>query len=157
MYLLFLLLFCLLAYLFLFCVCVCTCIGAFFYYCFILSFVDVVVFVLFLFSVIIPSTALYSHLIQCPSVYFLGMIMHSLFLLAHTQCFLCVSHFELTNLGEAKDVEVINRWAFLSESIIHGNPSGLDNTISCHGILWTIALYVVVIFTTPWWNNILST
>eukprot|EP01147_Barroeca_monosierra_P004280 gene4280-6597_t len=34
--------------------------------------------------------------------------------------------------GEAKDVEVINRWAFLSESIIHGNPSGLDNTISCH-------------------------
>jgi mevalonate kinase len=30
-------------------------------------------------------------------------------------------------------VERINRWAFVGEMCIHGNPSGVDNTVSTHG------------------------
>ncbi|KXX73326.1 Mevalonate kinase [Madurella mycetomatis] len=30
-------------------------------------------------------------------------------------------------------IERINRWAFVYEMFIHGNPSGVDNTVSAHG------------------------
>lgn len=29
--------------------------------------------------------------------------------------------------------DTINGWAFASEVLLHGNPSGLDNTTSCYG------------------------
>ncbi|XP_048198752.1 mevalonate kinase isoform X2 [Perognathus longimembris pacificus] len=34
--------------------------------------------------------------------------------------------------GEA-DLELINKWAFQGERVIHGNPSGVDNTVSTWG------------------------
>lgn len=32
-----------------------------------------------------------------------------------------------------EDLELINKWAFQGERMIHGNPSGVDNTISTWG------------------------
>ncbi|WFC93510.1 cysteine-S-conjugate beta-lyase [Malassezia brasiliensis] len=31
------------------------------------------------------------------------------------------------------DITTVNRWAFLSEKVIHGQPSGVDNTVATHG------------------------
>lgn len=34
---------------------------------------------------------------------------------------------------DTETVKRINRWAFMAETILHGNPSGLDNTVSSFG------------------------
>lgn len=32
-----------------------------------------------------------------------------------------------------EQAEIVNAWAFMAEKILHGDPSGVDNTVSTHG------------------------
>ncbi|KAG5187596.1 GHMP kinase [Tribonema minus] len=34
---------------------------------------------------------------------------------------------------QPEGLETLNAWAYAAETLIHGNPSGLDNTVSCYG------------------------
>lgn len=51
-------------------------------------------------------------------------------------------------------VERINRWAFVGEMCIHGNPSGVDNTVSTQGkaVVFQRADYSKPPVVTPLWN-----
>ena len=40
---------------------------------------------------------------------------------------------QLQHVLSDKDKERINRWAFVGEQIIHGRPSGIDNSVSTFG------------------------
>ncbi|KAJ3202110.1 hypothetical protein HDU67_000792 [Dinochytrium kinnereticum] len=46
-----------------------------------------------------------------------------------------IGEIQYDKYGEFKpsDLDLINRWAFISEQVIHGNPSGIDNTICTYG------------------------
>ena len=39
-----------------------------------------------------------------------------------------------------KDVKLINQWAFIGEKVIHGNPSGIDNSVSTYGEFVSVLL-----------------
>lgn len=59
-------------------------------------------------------------------------------LLLKEQLFVCLKNGKICSLcqqGEfcIRQKKVINSWAYLSEGVIHGRASGLDNAVSCFG------------------------
>lgn len=42
-------------------------------------------------------------------------------------------HFDLTNYKEEQNQALISTWAFESERVMHGTPSGIDNTVCTYG------------------------
>ena len=39
----------------------------------------------------------------------------------------------LPDLSHPESLDKVNQWSLISEKIIHGNPSGIDNTITVYG------------------------